>query len=318
MPSSKGISADRLSIAGWIPSGRPVLEELARRWDVLVVPPDVPLPPLPPPRHEGTAWNMAQQLLDPDRDLLPEPLPQLDPEAVVAPSRSSADGPVHSTAAGDSLRMGPVAAHRRSPVQRPGWKLDLSPPASEASRVLQERYRFAREPDRRWLDPEALSKIVKGASREAPVLRFDAQSEASVLLRTWVRQVREQCPAYAAREQWDAKVDLLRSAALVLVPERSTVKAVGLPERDSRVPGLLFGLLLETRNQRDFLGGLGPEALHQLIDQSLSCRAELWAGKVRRWLVEWRSQTTRAEPAVRRLIEEGMRTHPPQPQALPR
>jgi len=73
--------ADRLSLAGWLPSGRADLEELGRRWRVIVVPPHLRLPAGPEgvdaaAREEGR--RMAEALLAADPGLL-EPRAAADP-----------------------------------------------------------------------------------------------------------------------------------------------------------------------------------------------------------------------------------------------
>lgn len=289
--------ADRISIVGWIPTGRPAYDILASRWDVLVTGPDLAVPALPPP-SQMKAWYMAEQLLSADEGLLPDFLD----EEEVAPQDDPVSAPVAVEDDAGRAPLQPAPALDGEP--RPGLVLDLSPPDSRALPILHELYKFARSADLRWLNPEALKKL-----GTAP--RFASQDAEARLLWNWVKQVRDHRPAHADAEQWAVKVDLLRSAALVLVPEPATYDAVGPFTRESRVPALFFGLLLDGIKQWDHLAGLGAERLRRLLDQSLSCRNSTARGeKLRHELRFWQSKSQRRDVKVQDLIKEAFKAHP--------
>jgi hypothetical protein len=289
--------ADRISLAGWIPTGRPAYDALANRWDVLVTGPDLAVPALPAP-SQIKAWYMAEQLLAHDEGLLPDFLDEEERE----PRDDPALSPVAREDDAGGAPLPPAPSLHGEP--RPGLELDLSPPDPRPRDILDELYRFARSADRRWLSPEMLKKA-------GSVPRFSSQEPAARRLWSWVRQVREQRPAYADPEQWAAKVDLLRSAALVLVPEPETYREISPFDAGSHVPALLFGLLLENRSQWDSLAGLGDKILRQLLEQSLTCRgSKTWTPKLRRWLEHWRSSSQRRDVNVQNLIGEAFRAHP--------
>ncbi|HEX6161179.1 MAG TPA: hypothetical protein VF111_13485, partial [Thermoanaerobaculia bacterium] len=107
--------ADRLSIAGWIPSSRPSMSDLATHWDVLVT-------PRPGDGFKSAeARQMVEMLLDETTSAPP------------APSRAV-----------------PVMPRR----PRPRMRLDVTPPEPGAPGVIQELYDLAATVDRRWLAPD--------------------------------------------------------------------------------------------------------------------------------------------------------------------
>ncbi|MDQ3280769.1 MAG: hypothetical protein M3Q69_05085 [Acidobacteriota bacterium] len=269
--------ADGISISGWVPSARPSLTDLATRWDVLVAPsrPSSAIVAQPSER----AWAMAEDLLAAEPGLVSlamietavEEFDVEEPEVLV---------PLPDDTYG-----------------RPDALLELAPPDDAAATILHDLYAFARAPQRRWLDVASLPRpgIATSSAR---------QSAARVLLE-WVGQVRAQRPPYAHEEQWGVKVDLLRSAALVLLPQPLTVQAIGLPDVRSHVPALLFGLLLNSR-ECDALSSLGEDALRDAVAQSLNCSgARRYEAKMWHWLREWRGATSRSN--VRAILDEALR-----------
>lgn len=269
--------ADRVSVAGWIPTSRPSFDDLATRWDIVVTAPEQAVPRMPPPPTEQ-AMEMAEELLAtepaPFRQFVDRVQPAIAPSAV-APSPA----PV-------------VAAAGRSKDDRlwPGLMLDLQPPNVEAGEMLKELWEFARAPNRRWLDPRTLK------ARRLP--KLTAQTAEARILNEWVTEVRKQKPDYVHPEQWNVKVDLLRSAAVVLVPEPSTLQKVGGPGSD-RVPILLFALMMESPQQWDRLLGLGQKGLSEALGQSARCASRYWVGLLRERLRKWRE----VRPDVRELID---------------
>lgn len=298
--------ADRISLAGWIPSSRPSWKELGSRWDVLVISPDESVPSMAPP-SQPKAREMAESLVA----TAPRPLQK---PAVIE------ENPLPTEAVENASSTAPASV---KPF-RPGLELDLTPPEPNAPPVIRELYRFAVAPERRWLPPELLK-------RAGGQTRFPADSPAADLLFEWIRQVRDQRPAYADEEQWKVKVDLLCGAAIVLVPDPSTahrLASIGtyptegasretfLPasgERvpkagegpssanamNSRIPLLLFGLILDSPEEWDALAGHGTETLRQLLHQSASCGGSpVWTQRVRDWLARWHNESRREDVQV--------------------
>lgn len=253
--------ADRISFAGWIPASRASMKDLAARWDVLVTS-DQRSASIETVSQK--ARDLAAALLDVDEALPGEWLAGETPAPAMVAAKPSSSRPVR---------------------YRPGWKLELTPPEGGAPPIVRELYAFAVAPNRRWLAPSDLEHL--GGPRQLK----PRESAARVLCR-WVQEVREQRPPYAAEAQWEVRVDLLRSAALVLAPDPATVRAVGRPGNESLVPSLLYALLLEKRAHRDALASLGETNLHEIIKQSVSCRGSRhWVLRVRQWLREWQVDT---------------------------
>lgn len=212
--------ADRISIAGWVPTDRPSFEDLGNRWEVLTA--DRSVAPIAPEK----AHPLVQMLLNAD---------------------------VRGDAKEARQPLAPRASEGNVQPFRPGTTLELRAPDADAPPFLRELYAFANARDRRWLDPASLRCAGRGSWGE--------------LLCEWVATVRDSKPPYADREQWTAKVDLLRSAAIVLAPFPSTLRAIGMPDEKSRVPALLFGLALMKSDWKVLLG-LGESSLGPLVEQS--------------------------------------------------
>jgi hypothetical protein len=268
--------ADHISIAGWIPTSGPAFTDLATRWDAMLIPPDLSVPSMVY-APSGQAERLARQLLD--------------GEPVFSPVRT-APKPI---AAPRALKI------RREGPPRPSMKLDLAPPEPEAPAILHKLHDFALAVDRRWLTPSDLRN-----SGGAPP--FAGDEVAAGLLCDWVRQVKEQHPPHADERQWQVKIDLLRSAAFALAPRQETLR-VDLPESDSRVPALFFGLLID-RNHCDALFKLGERPLTELVNQTLACSlSEEWDKKLRRWLEQWGAGSKNQK--TRDLIGSALKSYPP-------
>lgn len=253
--------ADSVSIAGWIPSGRPSFDELGTRWDIVIAPPEhAPSQAPAPSTRQAMEWADA---------LLGTQAPQL---------RRSAE---------------PARDDNRHPQLRPGMTLSLREPRAESGDVLKLLWDFARRRNRRWLDPRELHVKVPSLGPESIEAR---------LLCDWVAEV-EASVGDADAEQWSAKVDLLRSATIVLVPNRSTWEKVGLPRADSRVPALLFGLMLQRPTDWDRLFAVGEPLVDRAIRQSLLCRSLSARSDVRKALHSWRAASRHAALIQRALNE---------------
>jgi len=263
--------ADRISLTGWIPSKRPSFEELGRRWDVLMTSPDQSVPAIPPASHPR-ARQMMEALLTSDLqfplELAFEEHPAPAPLKAIAIPR-------------------PTAPRQRDERFRPGLMLDLTAPEPNSPKILTELHQFATDPSRRWLDPEAIRK-------SCGELRFPSSTTASRLLFDWLAQVRDQMPSRADPKQWEVKIDLLRSAAIVLMPELPTVRKLDLPATKRRVPILFFGMVLKGRKELGRLEGLGSDTLRHLLSQSLSWSdSPFWTRKFRDWLLAWQNDSHR-------------------------
>ncbi len=266
--------ADHISIAAWIPSQQQELSSLGRRWNVLVTTKELPAAAIADVR----ALLMAKALLT---------------ITDVAPRKSEENSPIPI---GASIPQRPAA-----PI-RPGLKVELTALDRGAAPLFRELYDFASDSNRRWLAPESLRHAALSLRPGDPSAR---------VIRSWVAEVRAQEPADAHREQWSAKVDLLRSAAIVLDPDAATVQAVSFPERDSRVPALLFALVLSDRSQWDALAKLGQRALREALAQSTNCCAPYsLRSALGKWLEQWRSKTQAHDINVRGLITEALTQTP--------
>jgi len=284
LPLPRNLS-DPLSLAGWIPSGRVSFEDLAGRWNALVLPPhlkeSIEIEDVHPDAEAG-GWAFAQGLLDLNLDLVlpaaagyaagaPPPMPE--------PRARSTEPPV--------LTISPLAA------LRPRTEIPLPPPPAGASALLRELHAFAQAVDRRWLDPGRLA-----ADEDiGPITRLEPIPEQ--LFPSWIETLQQRRPNPADAEQWTVKLDLLRSAALVLRPAPDTFQRVGLPE-SRRVPALFFALLL---GKRDLLTEMGIEALSEIVRQSLSCLPDPRARQVRDWIAQWPTK----KPWLRSLIAEAVK-----------
>lgn len=268
-----GLLADRLSLAGWI-SGRASREDLAL-WNAVVVPPELSAMVDLSATNNEKARGWSCRLLGLPRP--PEPLEELSQLFVSAEK--------HEPQAKKNAPRPPVR------IESPGHKLGLEAPPPESSPLVQELYEFARSVDRRWLDPETLRKKIQPGARSLPPL----------LIPSWIEELENQCPDGVDEDQWAVKLDLLRSAAMILHVKSEVWKAVGLP-KSRRIPALFFALLLEGQ-QRDLLGAAGEAPLRQAIEQSFDCIPCRWTSKVWEMLEQWRRQTNRRDPDIQRLIE---------------
>ena len=258
--------ADRISLAGWIPSSRPSFSDLGMRWDV-VAGPSVPTAPLLDEDLE--AWQMAETLLDPSEPFV----------LTIAPSDS----------------RGVPAPHREPPTAdiaapwRPDHRLELTPPRAGAARMLRELYDFAAAANRRWLSPEAISAA-------GPMPRAAWGDPDAELLLGWFTQVNAQRPPYADADQWAVKVDLLRSAAVAVTRDSRMAAAVGLPRAGSPVPSLYVALFGDATNQLDGLLDIGNAPLCALLHQSVGCGASTaWLVALRQRLRQWQQQSRRRD-----------------------
>lgn len=186
-------------------------------------------------------------------------------------------------------------------LMRPRLQLPITKISDDAPPVVQELYDFARNADRRWLEPRSL----KGNGSCQPLR---PQDQDALALKRWIAEVSGWRPRYsktfqgplaeADPNQWGVKADLLRSAALVLVPHPSTVDDVGELESDL-VPPLFFLEVLK-EDARDQLMALGAENLRQLIARSRSCRHSFLRARVTNHLITWRTGTKNKE--IRELL----------------
>jgi hypothetical protein len=270
--------ADRISIAGWIPTSRPSIDDLAARWDVLVLEPEHATPSVPITVSDE-AGRLARTVLDHDPPRLEE---------------------VEEVETIDEASLLPVASATSKPF-RPGVPLDVTPPDPEAAPIIHQLYEFAAARDRRWVSPETL-RTSNGK------LRFSSSEPSGQLLCNWAEEVRIQDRQHADSRQWDVKVDLLRSAAIVLVPEPATLEKFRTAQLSGRVPLLFFARMLKGRAEWDVLAGIGEGGLRWLLEQSVSCGFSS-ATSLNGWLTSWQETSTRNDVDVRRLIREVRRSH---------
>jgi len=291
--------ADHLSLAGWIPSNRAGEEDLASRWDVLVEPAGqrfTALPESEPPSAEN-AWALAQALLNADPELIPAVVFQELRIATVEPA--APQGPVPEEMPEETPAEEPWDPFPHG-MSRPGLELPLSPLPEGALPIVQRIYAFARAADRRWLRPQEHERM-------QPLEPDDPQARRLV---DWVAEVEKHRPPGAHEEQWAVKVDLLRAAALVLVPDAATVAAVG-ELRSDRVPPLCFLRWLDPRSY-DRLERLGIENLDPLIERSLGCPYDPFESDMKSWIENW-SRTARNRELKNLLAEKLLGATSPMP-----
>lgn len=261
--------ADRISLAAWVPSQQQELVSLGSRWNVLVTTKELPSSAVASER----ARAMAKALTAFEDVVFPkaEEAPPVKAESSIPP---------------------------RAAALRPGLRLQLTSLDRGAPPLLRELYDFASDGNSRWLAPETLAQAARSLRPGDPSTR---------VIRSWVTEVRAQEPADVHREQWSAKVDLLRSAAIVLDPDVGTLHAVRLPEAGSRVPALLFGLALSDRTQWDALAKLGQRSLREALAQSTNCRAPAsLRSALGEWLERWQKETHAHAVNVRGLIADAL------------
>lgn len=263
--------ADRISLAGWIPSERPSTAELNKRWDVLAVTQAAAV--AFDPATEAPARRMAETLLNFDASAT----------APVAKEPSTSAPPPDL----------PEIALPSGQLEKPGTQLELKAPSSNAPAILHELHAFASSADRRWLTPQSL--------------KFNGKLDVAYasLLASWTEELRKQKPEWVHVEQWSAKIDVLRSAAIVLLPHASILQTIGIPNEGSRVPALLFASQLDDR-QADSLTSLEETGLRRVLTQSARCAApkSVW-DPIHQWLQRWRPRHSRFN--VGALITEALR-----------
>jgi hypothetical protein len=255
--------ADSLSLASWIPSRRLAIEDWVDRQSVLVLPPEleamVGLQDMP-------TSEKAQGIVDALRARYPDWLsfnapefPVAESEAVTPPAEPPAEGTTSSPAPDSTLH--------------PKDEIPFPPLSESASDLLQEIHAFARTIHRRWLDPDWLRERYTSARSER-------------ILPSWIEELRKQRPGFVDDDQWKVKRDLLRSAALLLLPTAETLQAVGEPE-SGRIPLLFFPLLVGGQDLVQSL--LGKEALEQARQQILNCASSPWTRRAQEAIAQWQA-----------------------------
>jgi hypothetical protein len=244
--------ADRISLAGWLPSGRPLTTDLCKRWDVLAVTPATPV--AFNSATETQACRMAETLLNFD---VSSPAPIVEEAFTPPPDLPEIALPVRQ-------------------LEKPGLQLTLASPSPNAPAILHELHAFAASVDRRWFMPQSL--------------QFNGKMDLSYasLFASWIQELLKPKQPWVHAEQWSAKIDVLRSAAIILLPDVALLNTVGIPGESSRVPALLFAPLLEER-RADSLAKLGEEGLRLVLIQSARCAApkSIW-DPIYQWLQGWR------------------------------
>ena len=267
--------ADRLSLAGWYPSRRAKApQELTPRWQGLVMPgtsgTEVE------PSELGRA--MARAIFSGDPAGLPAGLPSAPTRRARAAAKARSEPPAPVAEAEEP--KGPV--DQPAPAFPPGWprrELALTPPAADSSPAIDFLYRFAASIQRRWLDPQDLVSCLGGQ-----LTALDAPGEQRLLTR-WIEEVKARRPATAHPEQWEVKVDLLRAAALALIPEPRIRAGVGLPTT-GRVPALAYAVHLRPADFAALRQACGREAWDRLVNHSVEgCpRVARWSAQIGEWL----------------------------------
>lgn len=276
--------ASRLSVAGWVSSSRWDPQDLAETWDLLAT--DMP-DRKDRARHDPATKRGAELLVDallerdpsylrPRRSVSPPSVQRAVPsvpEATPATPKAPTEGTSHD-----------LGASQKPADLRPGARIAISPPPSGAPRVIHHLFDFARDPNRRWIEPHDLT-----FPNGLPPSRLNHHDPGASLLWQWPLQLKDQRPEGADPEQWSVKIALLRSAALALAPVAAATSwplADARAEGSSRVPPLLFAAHYDRRD----LAELGEHELAQLYDKgrgplTLPRRLKIvedWWGRARR------------------------------------
>lgn len=229
--------ADTLSMAGWIPSQRYELEELGKRWDIIVLPESARLPALSTPALEKMeqAKLFVQALQEQKPTLLAgETSPESADEAFSDFEPIEAQ-PVRDDVSNNEPILGQETAHLPNyHLQEPNWpilpdaRLAITPPAKDASEWMRSFHHFASAVDQRVLK----ASILKDLQRPLTEL---TETEALQLC-SWVRQVEQtSIPHYADPQQWRLKLDLLKAIAWILAPTICMEKGLPAPTEKSLV-----------------------------------------------------------------------------------
>jgi hypothetical protein len=232
--------ADALCLAAWLPASRLDRGNLSG-WDLLAVAQEGRPATVPDPAVERQAVAWARALLAGDPGALPT--------AVVAPAPKPAPA-----------SPAPVP----SPL-RPRPRLALIPPPDGAPEPLPTLYELAAAPRKRWWTPQPFQPL--------------QDERAGEMLLQWIGQLAE-LQGDADADQWQVKIDLLRSAALALLPSEATAGRLG--PFAGRIPPLLY-LAAQGKSGYLLLARLGAH-LEPLLKVSLQCPTESLCGSVRSWL----------------------------------
>jgi hypothetical protein len=180
--------ADAACLAAWLPSSRLDRDHLTG-WDLLAIANEGRPATAPEPVVERQAAACARALVEGEPGGLQATLVAPGPRA---PRLHAPAPPLPS----------PLRPHR----------LHLTPLPEGALEPLRELYEFAVAPRRRWLPPRPL-----------PPLKASGDGE---ILFQWIAELTQQ-PGDADPPQWGVKIDLLRRAALALMPGKNTGARVG-------------------------------------------------------------------------------------------
>jgi hypothetical protein len=342
--------ADALSLAGWLPSSRFSLDDLAVHWPAICLPPGVAPPPALAARVAPEAAGETGLL---ERSAaLARALVRLDPGAAATSLAPMAQ--VAGTGAGQlelpgrwtdapPLAASPELAAEREAAPDGVAAPEAGNPSAPAAATAPSgglvaagsghggtsgggRPRLAERPHLRF----GLAPPPPGATRLLQELHVFACAPQrrwldAVQLSRRVERLAKPDPA-AARliAGWIAVLAAGRPA--VADEEQWTVKldllrcaALALaPLPDTwELIGLPAGGRVATLHFADLhaspldrLADLGQEALAAALEQSLSCVPNAAARRVRAMIVGWRGRTSRRNPPVRHLIDEALARHP--------
>ena len=218
--------ADRLSLAGWVPSHRYALEELGRHWDALVLPAPAEPPPL----------SARAQAKREEARLCVRALREKNPVCLKKQRKAGVAVGKFAESKPAANKLGYRLQDETWPIL-PGARLDLTPPGADAGPFLRLFHDFAATVDRRLLEPS----WVKNNLRTLALSEAEARQVC-----LWVKEL-EQAPRphYAESRQWELKIDLLRALVVLLAPASFVQEGVQMPRGEN----LLFYApsLIETR-----------------------------------------------------------------------
>ncbi len=289
--------ADGLSLAGWLPSRRAAdPHELAARWQGLVIPGATAIA-----ESSSLGRAMARAIFAGDPEGLPVEPPAAAARDRPAASRDGRDRPAAAPRAEPppapaepsprSETGGTETPSSTFPVGWPRHQLPLTPPPAGASATIRLLFSFAASTRRRWLDPQDLVSMLGG-----PLTALVAPGEQRLLTR-WIDEVETQRPEAAHAGQWAVKVDLLRVAALALIPAPEASAGAGLPTT-GRVPALGYAVHLRPEAFAALRRAYNREVWDRLVSHSVEgCpRDQRWSAEVRERLASL-SRASSAGPA---------------------
>jgi hypothetical protein len=271
--------AETLSLTAWVPS-------------MLVDAADVGTEPAVDQADLARGTRLAEALLEraPERLARTRPLTERSPADEV--ELSSVIDALKTPPSSDALEPADDRLPSRGWSLHPNPRLGLEPAPPDQTPALAYLYELADRINLRRIDLRRLRVAMDGQPRLLPA----GEDPARHPLVAWIQALRSNIPPEVHPQEWQFKIDQLRSAALVLLPSARTLAIVGLPEGEhARVPALLVALALDPKQTGQALAEHGLDALQQILRQSLGCHNPYLVEKIHRWMADWCSRQRDAD-----------------------